>query len=317
MNSSALSQVAPHETDFEVAIVGGGPAGLSAAVTLARARRKVVLFDHGKPRNFAAHGVHCYLGLEGESPAEIRARGKTAAKGYGVTLIDEEVIRAKCETEKGSAQTSFYLGTNSRSVRVRIVLLATGVMDVLPTIPRLPEFYGSSVHHCPFCDGWEHRDARLVALGDGETSVKLAIGLRAWSEQVVACSNGATITEKDKQLLARYHIAANEKPVSSLIGENGKLEQLVFDDTSRLECDAIFFSSEQRHCSQIFEQLNCKCSENGLVVTENSQCTSTPGVFMAGDADGETQFAIVAAAEGAIAAVAIHKTLCTQDELCV
>src|SRR5690349_19734412 len=175
--------------EYDVIIVGAGPAGLSAALVLGRARRRVLVFDHGHPRNAAARVVNCFLGLEGFSPHELRDRGKRQAQGYGVTFLDLEVVDAWQESSDG--QPRFVVETvEGNKFNAQKILLATGTHDDLPDIEGIRRFYGGSVHHCPYCDGWEHRDQRLMALADGEKTVELALSLRQWSPWVTACSNG-------------------------------------------------------------------------------------------------------------------------------
>src|SRR5882757_8200312 len=170
-----------HAENFDVAIVGGGAAGLNAAVILARACRRVVLFDHGKPRNYAARGVHGFLGLDGISPNDLRERGRGEALSYGVAIDDREVIAARVMSGADQPAPRFVIETDNTSITTRSVLLATGMIDHLPKIPGLRELYGYSVHHCPYCDGWEHRGKHLAALAEGAAAVSLAQSLRVWS----------------------------------------------------------------------------------------------------------------------------------------
>src|SRR3954464_8608060 len=192
--------------NYDVAIVGGGPAGLTAAIVLGRACRRVVLFDHGKPRNYAARAIHGFLGHDGISPNDLRDRGRREAVSYGVTIHDCKVTTAKAITDDHSV-LRFEIGTDLISVRTRSVLLATGVTDYLPEIPGIHELYGRSVHHCPYCDGWEHRQKHLVALADGSGAAKLALTLQVWSPQVTACTNGHSLSAGDRRQLSNNGIA--------------------------------------------------------------------------------------------------------------
>src|SRR4051794_4124535 len=158
---------------FDVAVIGGGPAGLTAAMILGRSCRRVVLFDHGKPRNYAARAVHGFLGLDGISPGELRDRGRKEAKSYGVEICDCKVTNARNVTRDGDCRTRFEIATDARTLAARALLLATGMTDYLPEIPGIHELYGKTVHHCPYCDGWEHRGKRLVALASGSSAAKL------------------------------------------------------------------------------------------------------------------------------------------------
>jgi thioredoxin reductase len=295
--------------DFDVAIVGGGPAGLSAAVVLGRSRRRVVVFDDGKPRNYAAQGVHCYLGQEGIEPNSLRELGRNAARHYGVELLDTKVVAARRIDGDGDAAGGFELQTSDRSFIVRALLLCTGLMDGLPDIPNLREFYGRSVHHCPYCDGWEHRDKRLAALGDGEHATKLALSLLTWSRDVTTCTNGEPLAEKDRRMLDRHGVTCREEPILRLQGEDGALEEIMFTTGPSLKCDAVFFSSDKVQRSPLPAMLGCELDDEGLARTGKRQTTCINGLYLAGDADGDAQFAIVAAAEGAIAGTAINAAL--------
>jgi thioredoxin reductase len=299
---------------FDVAIVGGGPAGLSAAIVLGRSRRRVIVFDHGKPRNDAAHSVHCYLGQDGIAPHGLRQRGRCEARVYGVEFCDVEVQTARCLSEAGRQSGRFELQTNDKSFISRTLLLATGVVDVLPEILNIREFYGRSVHHCPYCDGWEHRGQKLAAFGDGDKAATLALSLRTWSEHVTACSNGHALSVADRRKLERHGIEIRDQTVRGLAGKDGILEEVNFEDGAALRCDALFFNAEKFQHSALAMMLGCKQNEEGTVRTGNKHRTGINGLFLAGDADGEVQFAIVAAAEGAVAATAINKLLQEDDQ---
>jgi thioredoxin reductase len=299
--------------DFDVAIVGGGPAGLSAAVVLGRSRRSVGLFDHGKPRNYAAHAVHCYLGLDGIEPLGLRERGRQEALAYGVQLFDVEVKGACCTSPNDSERTSFEIRTNERTFASRAMLLTTGIVDELPDVPGLRDFYGRSVHHCPYCDGWEHRDQKLAAIGSGDSGVKLALSLRTWSQHATFCSNGDAPDAKARRKLAANGIVCREESIERLDGTDGNINEIVFRSGPPLKCDALFFNADKRQQSPLAEMLGCEHNDEDMVQTEKKQRTCVSGLFVAGDADGDVQFAIVAAAEGAIAATAINALLQKQD----
>jgi thioredoxin reductase len=303
----------PNSADFDVAIIGGGPAGLSAAVVLARACRRVVLFDHGKPRNYAARAIHGFLGQDGVSPGELRDRGRKEARNYGVEFHDGEVTSARALSADGEHDTYFEITIADNAVTARAVLLATGMTDYLPKIPGLRELYGKSVHHCPYCDGWEHRGKHLVALASGSSAVKLAHSLRVWSPQVTACSNGKSISDKEKEELTSNGVDWREEKVSRLVEDQQGSIKMSFDVGSPLNCDAIFFGGDQGQRSPLAKVLGCETDEDDLIQTYEKQRTCVEGVFVAGDAAGDVQFAIVAAAEGAIAAVAINHMLQEQD----
>jgi thioredoxin reductase len=300
--------------DYDVAIVGGGPAGLSAAVVLGRARRRVVLFDDGRPRNHAAGRMNCYLGHDAIAPDALRELGRKEARHYGVELIDAKMLAARRLEASGKELAGFELQTADHGFVARTLLLCTGVVDVLPEIPNIRDFYGRSVHHCPYCDGWEHRDERLVAFGKtAKAAVELALSLRSWSPHVTACSHGAGFNDEQRARLARNEVALRQEPIIEMRGTGGVLKELAFDSGPPLKCDALFFSSEQFQRSPLAEQLGVESDDNDFMRTGKKQTTRVRGLFLAGDADGEVQFAIVAAAEGAVAAVAINHILQEDD----
>jgi thioredoxin reductase len=293
---------------FDVAIVGGGPAGLSAALVLGRSRRRVVVCDHGKPRNYAAKAIHGYLGHDGISPAEFRQLGRKECETYALSFIDQKVVAASCQDIENRSMFQLKL-QNGGLLQARKLLLGTGVEDRLPQIPRLNEFYGITVHHCPYCDGWEHRDKRLIAYGHGAPAAKLAVTLLAWSRDVTCCSDGSRLSSADMNTLRCHEVNVREERVVALVGNYGILEQVQFASGPPSPCDALFFSADQGQRSKLPQMLGCECNEDGLIDSTGKQGSGVRGLFLAGDADGDVQFAVVAAAEGAIAATAIHAEL--------
>jgi thioredoxin reductase len=303
----------PSLNNYEAAIVGGGPAGLSAALLLGRSCRRVILFDHGQPRNYAGQAVHGFLALDGIKPNELRHRAREQAAAYGVEIVDRQVISARCLPQASGHAPKFELSTDSRVVSARALLLATGVSDHLPDIPGVRELYGRSVHHCPYCDGWEHRHQRLVALGKSDTAAQLALTLRGWSDRVTACSHGNPFSASDRSLLARNDITCCEEKIRCLREQESSEVEIVFEAGLPLTCDAIFFSADQGQRSPLAEMLGCKANGEGIIETDDEQATEIEGLFVAGDAGGDIQFAVLAAAEGACAAVAINKMFIQQE----
>jgi thioredoxin reductase len=202
---------------------------------------------------------------------------------------------------------------NGLSIQARKTLLATGVQDSLPELTGLKTFYGQSVHHCPYCDGWEHADERLVAYGKGDEAAKLAVTLLAWSKNVTCCTDGVKLGPKVASRLAKYGIDYRCEKLCELCGSDGALKEIRFSDGDRLATDAFFFSAGQGQRSPLPRLLGCECDSEGLIVSKGKQGSQVRGVFIAGDADGDVQFAIVAAAEGAIAATAINSELEEED----
>lgn len=292
---------------LDVLIIGGGPAGLSAALVLGRARRRVVVVDSGRYRNAASGEMHGFLTRDGVQPREFLGVGRAEVERYGVEIRRAEAVDAWVDVN-GRFRVKLDSGEELTSRRM---LLATGVRDVLPRVEGIEGLYGTSVHHCPYCDGWEHRDERLVAYGKGKAAVGLALSLRTWSERVTACTNEA-LDEEQRGRAARNGIEVREEMVVGLEGEDGKLRRVVFESGPALECDAMFFNTDQFQRSDLARRLGCEFDENGGVKTEAHQRTCVPGLLLAGDAEKDVQFVIVAAAQGATAAVVINREL--QDE---
>lgn len=293
---------------LDVIIIGGGPAGLSAALMLGRCRRAVAVVDAGQRRNSRARAMNGYLTRDGISPRVFIRQAVREAQAYGVEIICEEAVDA---SRRGGG--AFRVATASgRVLESRKLLFATGVRDLLPRIPGISDFYGVSVHHCPYCDGWEHRDQRLVAFGPGPAAVGLALSLRTWSRRVAACTDGVRLGARQRERCKRNGIAIREEAIAGLEGTHGRLERVKFTSGRSLACDAMFFNTGQLQRSMLPRGLGCELKDDGGFVTDIRQGTGIPGLYLAGDAEKEVQFVIVAAAEGAVAAVAINREL--QDE---
>src|SRR5438046_8934291 len=166
--------------EYDVIIIGAGPAGLNAAVVLARSRRRVLIVDAGKPRNRATHGVHNFLTRDGILPKSLLDLGRREAVRYGAKFLHAQAIDATCFLDHCRAVTA-----SGRSFTGRKLLLATGVADELPAIKGLAQLYGISVHHCPYCDGWEYRDQPLAILGEPHQAMRLALSMLTWSRDLV------------------------------------------------------------------------------------------------------------------------------------
>jgi thioredoxin reductase len=296
---------------LDVIIVGGGPAGLSAALMLGRCRRSVLVFDNHAPRNASSHALHGYLTRDGIPPAEFLRLARAELKTYStVDVRDGEVVQAQCGSDG-----RFSVGlSDGQRFRSRKLLLATGVCDNLPDIPGFRELYGRSVFHCPYCDGWEVRDQPLAIYGRGARGSGLALELLAWSRDLVVCSDGPSEIEPDVlQRLERNGITLREEPVAALEEANGALSRIVFKDAPPLPRRALFFTTGQYQRSDLLEHLGCAFNDKGTVMTGKYETTHLSGLFVAGDASRKVQWVVVAAAEGAEAAFAINTDLLKED----
>ena len=298
-------------SSVEVAIIGGGPAGLSAALVLGRCRRRVLLCDAGHPRNWAAREMHGFLGRDCSDPAELRRTAREQLRRYEtVEVRDIEVEDAKA-TDGGF---EILLGSGER-ILCRKLLLATGVTDKLPELPGFDELYGYSAHHCPYCDGWEWRDRAIAVYGRGDKGKEFALELLGWSPDVVLFSDGPSNLEaRDHDELVRNGVRLEEGRIGAFEGEGGLLKAVRLADGRRVLREALFFYTSSEQTCHIASGFGCKF-EDGLVATGGYEQTDTPGLYVAGDASRNAGLAIVAAAEGARAAFAINTELLREGRL--
>jgi thioredoxin reductase len=295
---------------YDCIIVGAGPAGLSAALMLGRCCRRVLVCEAGEPRNASSTGVHNYLTRDGIAPLEfLGVARKDVARFPTVEFLAAEVKDAR-RTSDG-----FTVVLSDRSeLTARKLLLATGVVDDLPDIEGLAPLYGTSVHHCPYCDGWEWRDQPIAIYGRGEEGSALALGLSVWSDDLVLCTDGpGSLTAAQREPLDRLGIEVREEEVVRLEGHRGRLSRIIFAEGEPLPRRALFVCSGQHQRSDLPLRLGCSFTPKGAVNTGSCEVTDVPGLYVAGDASKEAQFVIVAAAEGTEAGMAINKALLKDD----
>jgi len=295
---------------YDCLVTGAGPAGLSAALMLGRCRRRVLVCDTGEPRNRWSHAVHGFLTRDGTSPATFLELARAELRPYGTVELREARVIDAVRVSDGFVVRC----EDGREVRSRKLLLATGVVDELPAIPGIEAFYGRSVHHCPYCDGWEWRDQPIASYGREEQGAVLALSLSVWSRDVVVCTDGpATISAATWGRLRARGIRVREQRVVRLEGDAGLLQRIVFDAGEPERRRALFFATGQRQASELPDRLGCRFTEHGAVATGKCEATNVPGLYVCGDASKEAQFVVVAAAEGTEAAMAINKALLEEE----
>lgn len=293
--------------EFDVAIVGGGPAGLSAALWLGRYLHSVVVIDSGDPRNWETRGINGFLTRHGIKSPELRSIARSEAETYGVRFVDGCV-----EDAKRNSSDHFTLGLESgEEFAAQRILLAIGVKDVWPKISGLEECYGETVHVCPDCDGYETKDKKTIVLGKGRKAVGMALAITTWTAQIVICTNGEPpdITEEHLKKLKALNIPVLDCAVRQVVSEDKHIKALELVDGMILDCERLYFAIGQFAADDLGAQLKCKRDERGLIVIDEHNHTSVANVYAAGDVVQEPQLAIVAAASGTIAALAIHKSL--------
>ncbi len=291
--------------DTDVIVVGAGPAGLSAALVLARACRRVIVFDHDRPRNRFTKAIHGFLTRDGLSPGEFRRLAREELAHYESVRIEPGEVLAAGRAADGLFSVTLHTG---RQCTARRLLLATGVVDNVPNVPGLLEMYGTSVFHCPYCDGWELRGRPLAVYGCNKRGFGLSLELTGWSDDIVLCSDGSCeLDAGELARLTRNRIPVREERIAQLEGHDGQLERIRFTTGDVLERRALFFTTGQTQSSDLARALGCEFNDKGTVRTGPYESTSVPGLYVAGDASRAVQWVVVAAAEGAEAAYAINQ----------
>ncbi|MCC9135817.1 NAD(P)/FAD-dependent oxidoreductase [Pontibacter silvestris] len=294
---------------YDVIIIGGGPAGLNAAMLLGRSRRKVLVFDSGEPRNRWAKTMNGFLSSDGVNPQEFIQKGREELKKYGVEMLFKKVDSATYS--KGQFVVDDEEGTVYHS---RKLLLATGLKDNLPQLDGLEPLYGKSIHHCPYCDGWESRDKAIAVYGQERRGIGQALAMKTWSDSVTLFTDGTnSLNRADRELLQRNGVDICTTAIDRLEGEEGMLQHIVLKNGERREQQAMFFSLGTKQQSDLGEQLGCEFTSKGVIKTRRLQQSNIPGLYVAGDAARDMQLVIVAAAEGAKAGVSINMELQKED----
>lgn len=295
---------------YDAIVVGGGAAGLSAAMLLGRACRSVLLCDDGRPRNAVAERMHGFLTRDGTPPGEMLEIARAQLARYpGVEYAQMHVSQAERD-----ADGFFLRSREGLAFRARSVLLATGLYDALPEIEGLRERWGRSVFVCPYCDGWELRGKRLAVIGKGARAVELAQELYQWSPYLVVClQEDLDLTEDHRRWLSAAKVAVRHECVAELAGEGSSVEYVVFSGGRRERCDAVFVCAPLRQRYPLVEMLGCKIRRDGEIDADERGRTNVPGVYAAGDAVTTIHQVAVAAASGVRAAMAINEDLLAQE----
>jgi thioredoxin reductase len=301
--------------DYDVLIVGAGSAGLSAALTLGRCRRRVLLADGGPTRNAPSPAVHSFFTRDGIQPAQLLHLGHEQLAPYPTVEARELKIKQLTKLAHGFRATGETGLGHAFEATTRRVLLATGVRDVLPPQPGFHELWGSSVLHCPYCHGYEVRDQPLAVYGRGKAVVGLALLISRWSPEVVVVTDGpGHLTDYARQRLRRQRIAVRQEPVARLVGTpKGGLRCVEFADGTYLECRALFLHPPQEQRSPLAAELGARITGKGAVWVDKNAQTTVPGLYAAGDMVPGQQQALLAAASGGKAAICMNEALTKED----
>ncbi|HST64216.1 MAG TPA: NAD(P)/FAD-dependent oxidoreductase [Mycobacteriales bacterium] len=295
---------------FDVVIVGGGAAGLSAALVLARARRRLLVVDSGQPRNAPAEHMHGYLSRDGLPPAELLAAGREEVTAYG-----GEVLADTVEDVVACGSDAFRLRlAGGRRLSARRLLVATGLRDEIPAVPGLRERWARDVLHCPYCHGWEVRDRRLGVLANGSPeTVRYAQIVRQWADDVVLFVPAGVLTDADRTELVARAVGVVEGEVTRVVTADDRLHGVQLSDGRTVQRDALFVPPRFVPNNDLLTRLGCELDAHGWVGKDGTGRTSVPGVWVSGNVANPRAQVITAAGEGSAAAIAINADLVEDD----
>ena len=284
----------------DAVVIGGGPAGLSAATWLARYRRTVLVLDSGEYRNRWADASHGYFSHDPASPAELLTRACADLDAYPTAELRHGRVVKASDRDGG-----FEVVTEAERLTARRLVLATGVRDEFPDVGGFFEHYGASVFHCPSCDGYEAKGRPVVAIGWSEQVVGFALELLGWASQVTVVTDGRRFEgdAEHRRMLERHGVAVREETALELIGTRGDLRAIRLAGGETVECQLGFFSIAHHPLTGLGEQLGCQRDAQGYLVVDANGATTVPGVYAAGDVTPGLQLVQVAAGSGAIAGV--------------
>jgi thioredoxin reductase len=317
---------------YDVAVIGGGAAGLSAALVLARALRRVAVVDAGQPRNAPASHMHGYLGSDGLPQAELVAIGRREVASYGGELVSGTVATLEtCDTQTSEATADSNPGANVEAstdvstpsfrviledgqvLRARRVLVTTGLRDDIPDVLGVAERWGRDLLHCPYCHGHEVRDQPLGVLGGTPEAVAHALLIRQWSSDIVYFANGTTLSADQREQLIANAIGVVDTPVARLVIDNDQLTGVELTTGEVVDRQAVFVRPAFVPHDDLLTHLGCATGETGWVWVDDTGRTSVPGVWAAGNAVNPRAQVITAAGEGSAAAIAINNDLVDED----
>jgi thioredoxin reductase len=303
--------------EYDVVVVGGGAAGLSAALVLTRGRRRVAVVDAGEPRNAPAAHMHGFLGSDGRPPADLLSAGRAEVAGYGGQLVRGRVdgISAVAPTPPANGNRRWFdvMLEDGTTLRARRVLVTTGLRDDLPETPGVRERWGRDLLHCPYCHGWEVREQPLGVIGGTPEAIAHAHLVREWSPDVVFFTNGAVLTAAQREQLVARAIGVVDEPVARLVVEDDRLTGVELESGHVVPRSAVFVRPGFVPNDDLLVRLGCATHDTGWVCVDATGRTSVPGVWAAGNAVNPRAQVITAAGEGSAAAIAINSDLIDED----
>ena len=290
----------------DVIIIGGSAAGISAAMTLGRSLRNVLIIDSKTPCNRNSKHSHNFITNDGKAPKEIIDNTNKELLHYEtVSIIDGTVLNILHKDNE------FHVATSAGKLFIgKKILLCTGLTDICPDIPGFSECWGNTILHCPYCNGYEHRNEPTAILANGEAAYHLGILINNWTKDIIILTNGISeLRNEEVEKLASRNITINYDVISEFKHENGKIEAILFDNGKMKHPTVLYASIEFEQQNDLAEKLGCKMSSHGHIDVDDEQRTSIDGVYAAGDCTDQQRAIAVAAASGTKAGFTINLDL--------
>ncbi|GGF27515.1 NAD(P)/FAD-dependent oxidoreductase [Flavobacterium limi] len=296
--------------NFDIIIIGGSYSGLSAAMSLGRSLRQVLIIDSGLPCNRQTPHSHNFITLDGEKPAAISAKARLQLEFYKTVQFYNGLAVKALQTENG-----FEITTESGDLfTARKILFATGVKDLLPEIKGFSDCWGISVLHCPYCHGYEVKYEKTAIIANGEMGYEYAKLISNWTKDLRLCTNGkSTLTLEQTKSLEKHGISILEQEIESLEHNSGQIKQIIFKNQEKIDVKAIYARPPfEQHC-HLPEALGCELNEQGLIKVDFMQKTTVPGIYASGDATTQMRSVAIAVSTGSFAGAVINKDLIEED----
>lgn len=295
---------------YDVIIIGGSYSGLSAAMSLGRSLRHVLVIDSGLPCNRQTPHSHNFITQDGEEPAVISAKAKLQVEFYDTVEFYQGLTISANKTDSG-----FEIETESGKLfSAKKVLFATGVKDLLPEIPGFAECWGISVIHCPYCHGYEVKKEKTAVVANGNMGFEYAKMISNWTKDLRLITNGkSTLTWEQTQILKKHNVEIIEDEIDAIEHQNGNVQNIIFRNESKISVKAIYFKVPfKQHCS-LPESLGCEVTEQGLLKVYGFQKTTVPGIFASGDCHIQARSVAMAVSSGSFAGAMINKEIIDEE----
>ncbi|MBG9817782.1 pyridine nucleotide-disulfide oxidoreductase [Bacillus safensis] len=294
---------------LDCAIIGGGPAGLSAALVVGRGRKQVIVFDDELPRNRVTQESHGFITNDGMTPFEIRQAGEADLQKYPSIKIKRSRI-----VDIQKKEESFTLLTHEGDTfEAKKIILATGLQDILPEIEGIHDVYGKTLFSCPFCDGWELKDKALALIAENQRALHMAKLLSNWTKDLIVFTNRHVLAEEDKALLTEHSIQVIDEPIVSIDHDNGQLRALQLANGEIVRREGGFVASEFKQSAPFAEKLGCQMTKNAGIETDILGRTTVSGAFACGDNLGGPAQLVLAAAAGSQAGMGVIHELVQEE----